>query len=389
MNQKEYENPDFNKDLCRHVQTPYLLYMTVDECDYARRMLVSVIFGAIIGLERRAADRPAGIRTMSLVSLGSCFFTMCGMNAFRSSTMGWDAARVSAAIPSGVGFLGAGLIWKGTVPVGPDERHQVHGLATAAGVWLSAAIGVGVGGRLYIPSAYAVVLVIFLLRLGPLLVFEGNSDATETFWSEGDWDTDDDKEDAYSDYESDDYNNDGDDDDQKNVVTQDEFQYLLEQEGTSDIEMRDAFLQKFRTMNSQRSMRSVRSIKSTKESQSNDTKNLKVDLNNNMSSHSLPMEKTVHFNDDSSYNGIDGKRFFEIEGMRRVVSQPNLIISDTRTSPSEGEGRRSRMRKVKSEAEFFVPLSRKRSKSRPRRHRSKTPRKIKRPNPNQEPIFID
>jgi hypothetical protein len=106
-----------------------------------------------------------------------------------------------------------------------------------------------------------------------------------------------------------------------------------------------------------------------------------------MSSHSLPIEKTADFNDDNSYNGIDGKRSFEIEAMRRVFSQPNLIISDTRTSPSEGEGRRSRMRKVKSEAEFFVPLSRKRSKSRARRHRSKTPRKIRRP--NQEPIFID
>ena len=69
--------------------------------------------GFAIGYERRISDRPAGIRTMGLVSLGSCFFTIGSIAAFRSSTMGWDASRVSAAIPSGVGFLGAGLIWKG------------------------------------------------------------------------------------------------------------------------------------------------------------------------------------------------------------------------------------------------------------------------------------
>lgn len=54
------------------------------------------------------------------------------MRAFESSTMGWDAARVSAAIPSGVGFLGAGLIWKGSEGAGVDEAPAVHGLTTAA-----------------------------------------------------------------------------------------------------------------------------------------------------------------------------------------------------------------------------------------------------------------
>jgi len=159
--------------------------MTVDECDYARRMLLSVIFGAIIGFERKSADRPAGIRTMGLVSLGSCFFTMCSMHAFRSSTMNWDAARVSAAIPSGVGFLGAGLIWKGT-NTNSGEKHEVHGLATAAGLWLSAAIGVGVGGKLYVPSAYAVVLVVLVLRLGPRLYFWDTTGSDgSTLYSDG------------------------------------------------------------------------------------------------------------------------------------------------------------------------------------------------------------
>ncbi|KAL7498326.1 hypothetical protein ACHAWT_007654 [Skeletonema menzelii] len=68
-------------------------------------MALSVLLGGLIGSERRASDRPAGIRTMALVSLGSCFFTISSMLAFRASPMSWDSSRVSAAIPSGVGFF--------------------------------------------------------------------------------------------------------------------------------------------------------------------------------------------------------------------------------------------------------------------------------------------
>lgn len=93
---------------------------------------------------------------MSLVSLGSVFFTISSQLAFKSSTMGWDSSRVTAAIPSGVGFLGAGLIWKGSVAVDGQQVQQVHGLTTAASVWLSAAVGVGCGGALYFTTAYAV-----------------------------------------------------------------------------------------------------------------------------------------------------------------------------------------------------------------------------------------
>lgn len=70
---------------------------------------------------------------MALVSLGSCFFTISSQLAFRDSPMSWDSSRVTAAIPSGVGFLGAGLIWKGSLSDGSgSEVHQVHGITTAA-----------------------------------------------------------------------------------------------------------------------------------------------------------------------------------------------------------------------------------------------------------------
>lgn len=166
----KYENPDYNDSPCHITRIPLLLHLTLEECDLSRRMFTSVLLGGLIGYERRASDRPAGIRTMALVSLGSCFFTISSMLAFRASPMNWDSSRVSAAIPSGVGFLGAGLIWKGTLKDGSGaEVHQVHGITTAASVWLSAAIGVGAGGALYVCSAYSTALVILVLRFGPRL----------------------------------------------------------------------------------------------------------------------------------------------------------------------------------------------------------------------------
>ncbi len=163
----EYENPDYDQDECYVIRLPLLCYLTMEEADLCTRMLISVLLGGAIGYERRSADRPAGVRTMGLVSLGSCFFTISSQLAFKSSTMGWDASRVTAAIPSGCGFLGAGLIWKGQVREGENEKHEIHGLTTAAGVWLSAAIGVGCGGRMYFVSAYSMVLVTTILRYGP------------------------------------------------------------------------------------------------------------------------------------------------------------------------------------------------------------------------------
>lgn len=82
--------------------------------------------------------------------------------------MGWDASRVSAAIPSGVGFLGAGLIFKKeeTSPLG-ESNHVVHGLTTAASVWLSAAVGIACGGDLYMPASFGVAIMMLLLRFGP------------------------------------------------------------------------------------------------------------------------------------------------------------------------------------------------------------------------------
>lgn len=101
LQDKQFENPAYDDNPCRYKRFPHLLFLTPQDCDFGRRLIVSVILGGIIGWERRQSDRPAGIRTMSLVSLGSCLFSICSAYAFIQGPMNWDASRVSAAIPSG------------------------------------------------------------------------------------------------------------------------------------------------------------------------------------------------------------------------------------------------------------------------------------------------
>jgi hypothetical protein len=113
-NFKNYGNVDYTLNKCYWMREYYLLGLCRSESMLVRRMLASSFLGAIIGWERRAADRPAGIRTMSLVSMGACLFTITSIYGFMGGPQSWDASRVTAAIPSGVGFLGAGLMWKST-----------------------------------------------------------------------------------------------------------------------------------------------------------------------------------------------------------------------------------------------------------------------------------
>ena len=165
---ERFANPAYDDNPCRKVRTMKLLYLTVEECSFGRRIASSVILGGIVGWERRQADRPAGIRTMALVSLGACLFTLTSMFAFMSGPNTWDASRVSAAIPSGVGFLGAGLIFKqADKDENGDDIHTVHGLTTAASVWLSAAVGIACGGEMYFAATFSVSVMLLLLRFGP------------------------------------------------------------------------------------------------------------------------------------------------------------------------------------------------------------------------------
>jgi putative Mg2+ transporter-C (MgtC) family protein len=136
---------------------------------FLSRYLFSHLVIFIISTLFSLLSRPAGIRTMSLVSLGSCLFTITSTFAFLSGPMSWDASRIAAAIPSGVGFLGAGLIFKKEQQNsdGSDPTPMVHGLTTAASLWLSAAVGIACGGELYFAASFGTATMMLLLRFGP------------------------------------------------------------------------------------------------------------------------------------------------------------------------------------------------------------------------------
>ena len=142
---------------------------------------MATILGGVIGWERRQADRPAGIRTMALVSLASCLFTIASAFAFRSGPQDWDASRISAAIPSGVGFLGAGLIFKesSSNADGTSGMPVVHGLTTAASLWMSAAVGIACGGELYFAASFTSAILLVLLRFGPRIHDSDDDDENE------------------------------------------------------------------------------------------------------------------------------------------------------------------------------------------------------------------
>jgi putative Mg2+ transporter-C (MgtC) family protein len=123
------------------------------EIEIAARLFLAALFGSAVGYERRSADKPAGLRTLSLVALGSALFTI--ISAFGFDTA--DQSRVAAQIVTGVGFLGAGTILRSDV--------TISGLTTAATIWATAAIGMAVGSGLYIAAASGTVLVLVILYL--------------------------------------------------------------------------------------------------------------------------------------------------------------------------------------------------------------------------------
>ncbi|MBV9085140.1 MAG: MgtC/SapB family protein [Acidobacteriaceae bacterium] len=98
---------------------------------FSMRFALAIVFGAVIGLERQWRQRMAGTRTNALVSAGACVFAMSGFLIHGDSSA---QGRIVSYVVSGVGFLGAGVIFK--------ENMQVRGLNTAATIWCSAAIGV-------------------------------------------------------------------------------------------------------------------------------------------------------------------------------------------------------------------------------------------------------
>src|SRR5450759_3555510 len=135
------------------------LPLTGGYADFALRLLVALVLGLILGIEREFRGHPAGIKTMGLIALGACMFTTLGLLPEFGTRV--DPTRIAAQIVTGVGFLGAGSILR--------QGGDVHGLTTAASIWVAASLGMAVGFGYYLIAIFTTFLVVvMLLALRPI-----------------------------------------------------------------------------------------------------------------------------------------------------------------------------------------------------------------------------
>lgn len=134
---------------------------TTDVWHFIVRMLVAVICGFVIGLERKSRSKEAGIRTHAIVCLAACLFMILSkylaepiFNDLTDGALTADATRIASQVVTGIGFLGAGIIMY--------RRDVMHGLTTAAGVWATAAIGMAIGAGFVVTGVCATVIIVLI-----------------------------------------------------------------------------------------------------------------------------------------------------------------------------------------------------------------------------------
>ena len=121
------------------------------------RFLLAFALGAGIGFQRERAGKTAGLRTHMLVSSGAALFTLASIYGFSGTAV--DISRVAAAVVVGVGFIGAGVIFRGR------QEEEVAGLTTAATIWVTAGIGLAAGAGMYLVSVIATAITVGVLLL--------------------------------------------------------------------------------------------------------------------------------------------------------------------------------------------------------------------------------
>jgi putative Mg2+ transporter-C (MgtC) family protein len=139
--------------------------------DLIKRLLLAAALGAIVGLEREYRRKPAGLRTNILIALGSALFTTMSLEI---GTAIGAPDRIAAQIVTGIGFLGAGAILR--------SGRSVHGMTTAATIWVNAAVGMAAGAGAFAIATVATLLTLVVLAvLEPVeLYFERRADAGRT-----------------------------------------------------------------------------------------------------------------------------------------------------------------------------------------------------------------
>lgn len=136
------------------------------------RVVVAGLLGALIGFDREARHKPAGVRTHMLVAVGSALAVAASvlvvgdLSEFPAAR--GDAVRVAAGVVTGVGFLGAGAIMR--------DRGRVRGLTTAAGIWVTAAVGIATGFGFYVLAVGGTIITVIVVAL--LILLPGAADET-------------------------------------------------------------------------------------------------------------------------------------------------------------------------------------------------------------------
>jgi len=126
------------------------------DIEFTLRLFLAFALGGALGFERERVDKPAGLRTHILVSIGACLFTILSLSAFPGS----DPARVASYIVAGIGFIGAGTILQ--------TRERILGITTAASLWVTASIGMAAGAGFYLLAAVTTAIAYITLRLAAL-----------------------------------------------------------------------------------------------------------------------------------------------------------------------------------------------------------------------------
>ena len=139
------------------------------------RLAAASLIGAAIGFERKYRAKGAGIGTHVLVAIGSALFMV--VSQYFAGAARFDAARVAAGVVSGIGFLGGGIILK--------QQNRVSGLTTAAGLWVTSAMGLAVGSGMYVVGVSAAVIVLAWIDIVNRLTRRiGRRQITVTFQSD-------------------------------------------------------------------------------------------------------------------------------------------------------------------------------------------------------------
>lgn len=128
------------------------------------RVVLAALCGIVIGYERRYRYKVAGIKTHMIVGLASALMMAISKYGFADLSTGYDASRIAAQIVSGVGFLGAGIIFK--------KNQNVHGLTTAAGIWATSGVGMAIGAGMYVLGIACTI--IFICAYALIHLFEAH-----------------------------------------------------------------------------------------------------------------------------------------------------------------------------------------------------------------------